>query len=153
MRRFLSPCAPTAQRTCAHAHQRGLVLVVHSPVCVPAPPVSSNRSPRPEPAPSSITVPCVSRLPPEPGVFLPVGSVQWYRYCCEVRLCDPCARVCPCVPCVSRLPPVSFYRYCAPVCPVCPVCVPAPPGVFLPVLYRYRIDAPRHRHSLPWPAV
>ena len=23
---------------------------------------------------------------------------------CEVRLCDPCARVCPCVPCVSRLP-------------------------------------------------
>ena len=31
---------------------------------------------------------------------------------CEVRLCDPCARVRPCVPCVSRLPPVSFYRYC-----------------------------------------
>ena len=30
---------------------------------------------------------------------------------CEVRLCDPCARVRPCVPCVSRLPPVSFYRY------------------------------------------
>ena len=33
---------------------------------------------------------------------------------CEVRLCDPCARVrpcVPCVPCVSRLPPVSFYRY------------------------------------------
>ena len=33
---------------------------------------------------------------------------------CEVRLCDPCARLCPCVlcaPCVSRLPPVSFYRY------------------------------------------
>ena len=33
---------------------------------------------------------------------------------CEVRLCDPCARLCPCVlcvPCVSRLPPVvSFYR-------------------------------------------
>jgi hypothetical protein len=29
-------------------------------------------------------------------------------------LCDPCARLCPCVlcaPCVSRLPPVSFYRY------------------------------------------
>ena len=34
---------------------------------------------------------------------------------CEVRLCDPCARVRPCVPCV------------------CPVCVPAPPGVFFPV--------------------
>ena len=32
---------------------------------------------------------------------------------CELRLCDPCARVCPvCVPCASRLPPVSFYRYC-----------------------------------------
>ena len=33
---------------------------------------------------------------------------------CEVRPCDPCARVrpcVPCVPCVSRLPPVSFYRY------------------------------------------
>ena len=30
---------------------------------------------------------------------------------CEVCLCDPCARVRPCVPCVSRLPPVSFYRY------------------------------------------
>jgi recombinational DNA repair protein (RecF pathway) len=30
---------------------------------------------------------------------------------CEVRLCDPCARLCPCVLCVSRLPPVSFYRY------------------------------------------
>ena len=33
---------------------------------------------------------------------------------CEVRPCDPCARVRPCVPCVlcvSRLPPVSFYRY------------------------------------------
>ena len=32
---------------------------------------------------------------------------------CEVRPCDPCARVrpcVPCVPCVSRLPPVSFYR-------------------------------------------
>ena len=29
---------------------------------------------------------------------------------CEVRLCDPCPRVSPCVPCVSRLPPVS-YRY------------------------------------------
>ena len=25
---------------------------------------------------------------------------------CEVRLCDPCACVRPCVPCVSRLPPV-----------------------------------------------
>ena len=34
---------------------------------------------------------------------------------CEVRLCDPCARVRPCVPCVSRV-----------------LCVPAPPGVFLP---------------------
>ena len=33
-------------------------------------------------------------------------------------MCDPCACVRPCVPCVSRLPPV--------------------PGVFLPVLYRYR---------------
>ena len=32
---------------------------------------------------------------------------------CEVRLCDPCVRVCACV---SR------------------VCVPAPPGVFLPVI-------------------
>ena len=30
---------------------------------------------------------------------------------CEVCLCDPCARVRPCVPCVSRLPTVSFYRY------------------------------------------
>ena len=29
---------------------------------------------------------------------------------CEVRLCDPCARVRPCVPCVPA-PPVSFYRY------------------------------------------
>ena len=35
---------------------------------------------------------------------------------CEVRLCDPCARLCPCVlcvpcvSCVSRLPRVSFYR-------------------------------------------
>ena len=29
----------------------------------------------------------------------------------EVRLCDPCDHVRPCVPCVSRLPPVSFYRY------------------------------------------
>ena len=29
---------------------------------------------------------------------------------CEVRLCDPCACVRPCVPCVFRLPPVSFYR-------------------------------------------
>ena len=32
---------------------------------------------------------------------------------CEVRPCDPFARVrpcVPCVPCVSRLPPVSFYR-------------------------------------------
>jgi len=28
---------------------------------------------------------------------------------CEVRLCDPCACVRPCVPCVSRLPPVSIY--------------------------------------------
>ena len=37
---------------------------------------------------------------------------------CEVCLCDPCARVRPCVPFVSR---------------ACPVCVPAPPGVFLPV--------------------
>ena len=27
---------------------------------------------------------------------------------CEVRLCDPCARVRPRAPCVSRLPPVSF---------------------------------------------
>ena len=30
-------------------------------------------------------------------------------------LCDPCARVRPCVVCpvcVARLPPVSFYRYC-----------------------------------------
>ena len=35
----------------------------------------------------------------------------------EVRPCDPCARVRPCVPCVP--------------------CV-APPGVFLPVLYSYR---------------
>ena len=35
---------------------------------------------------------------------------------CEVRLCDPCACVRPCVPCVSRLPP-------RPRCP----------GVFLPV--------------------
>ena len=34
---------------------------------------------------------------------------------CEVRLCDPCARVRPCVPCV-------------------PVCVPAPPGIFF--IYR-----------------
>ena len=25
---------------------------------------------------------------------------------CEVRLCDPCACVRPCVPCVTRLPPV-----------------------------------------------
>ena len=40
---------------------------------------------------------------------------------CEVRLCDPCARVRPCVPCVSRLE-VEIS-----------VCVPAPPGVFLPV--------------------
>ena len=35
---------------------------------------------------------------------------------CEVRLCDPCARVRPCVPCVSRLPlrypPVSFFGAC-----------------------------------------
>ena len=42
---------------------------------------------------------------------------------CEVRLCDPCARLCPCVlcvPCVSRLPPVSFYRYYATIrVPVC----------------------------------
>ena len=44
---------------------------------------------------------------------------------CEVRLCDPCARVRPCVPCVSRLPPVSFYRYCDSC--VYPVCVPARP--------------------------
>ena len=35
-----------------------------------------------------------------------VGMVE--RDVCEVRPCDPCARVCP-------------------------VCVPAPPGVFLPV--------------------
>ena len=38
---------------------------------------------------------------------------------CEVRPCDPCARVrpcVPCVPCVSRLPPVSFYRYCLVSC-------------------------------------
>ena len=27
---------------------------------------------------------------------------------CEVRLCDPCARVRPCVPCVSRLPRCLF---------------------------------------------
>ena len=27
---------------------------------------------------------------------------------CEVRLCDPCARLCPCVLCVSRLPPGLF---------------------------------------------
>ena len=44
---------------------------------------------------------------------------------CEVRLCDPCACVRPCVPCVSRLPPVSFYRYCDSC--VYPVCVPARP--------------------------
>ena len=38
---------------------------------------------------------------------------------CEVRPCDPCARVRPCVPvcavsrfCPARFPPVSFYRYC-----------------------------------------
>ena len=30
---------------------------------------------------------------------------------CEVRLCDPRARVRPCPHCVSRLPRVSFYRF------------------------------------------
>ena len=40
---------------------------------------------------------------------------------CEVRLCDPCACVRPCVPCVSRLPP-------RPRCP----------GVFLPVPVQIR---------------
>ena len=38
---------------------------------------------------------------------------------CEVRLCDPCARVRPCVPCVSRLPkcfvPVQVYLAVKPV--------------------------------------
>ena len=43
----------------------------------------------------------VSRGSAPPGVFL-------YRY--STGLCDPRARVRPCVPCVSRLPPVSFYR-------------------------------------------
>jgi len=47
------------------------------------------------------------------------GCVCWWVNLgldgCEVRLCDPCARVER--PCVPR---------------VCPVCVPAPPGVFLP---------------------
>ena len=40
---------------------------------------------------------------------------------CEVRLCDPCARVRLCVPCVSRVCPGS-------------------PGVFLPVEYRLGSD-------------
>ena len=31
---------------------------------------------------------------------------------CEVRLCDPCARVSPCVPCVSRLPTLVRNREC-----------------------------------------
>ena len=53
-------------------------------------------------------------VPAPPGVFLPVlrgrAGVSLGLDGCEVRLCDPCARLCPCVPCVSRLPPVSFYR-------------------------------------------
>ena len=64
----------------------------------------------------------------------------------------PSVYSCPvCVPCVSRLPPGPSYRYCTgtvvcvvrvPLCAsACPVrvsraCVPAPPGVFIPVLYR-----------------
>ena len=97
---------------------------------------------------------CVFRLPSTAprgaGVFLPGRRKFCTRYAfplpvltcgvcvvgagfgtldgCEVRLCGPRAFVrprVPCVPCVSRLPPVSFYRYPS---------VPAPPGVFLPVL-------------------
>ena len=41
---------------------------------------------------------------------------------CEVRLCDRCARVRPCVPCVSR---VNVNMTDA-----TPVCVPAPPASF-----------------------
>ena len=36
---------------------------------------------------------------------LPFGTLAIGR---EVRLCDQCVCVRPCVPCVSRLPPVSF---------------------------------------------
>lgn len=39
-----------------------------------------------------------------------VVRVCWGLDGCEVCLCDPCARV---HPCVSRLPPVSFYRLTA----------------------------------------
>ena len=52
------------------------------------------------------------------GVTRP-GAADWSPRCragvlvgldgCEVRLCDPCARVRPCVPCVSRLPPVCHF--------------------------------------------
>ena len=88
------------------------------PVCVPAPP--------------GIFLPtfyrCVSRLPSPPRSLFTDTSTSGRRllsrprirssrgragvsvglYGCEVRLCDPCARV------VSRgvpAPPVSFYRY------------------------------------------
>jgi hypothetical protein len=58
-----------------------------------------------------------------------VGALEGWDSC-EVRLCDPCARVRQCVPCVSR------------VCPGSPgVFLPVSPGVFLPV-YRYYVQNP-----------
>ena len=53
-----------------------------------------------------------------------VFGFGWMVVTCEVRPCDPFARVrpcVPCVPCVSRLPPVSFYRCVCPGSPRCPV--------------------------------
>ena len=93
--------------------------------CVPAPPVFLNRhrcvrpgSPR-SPCVFLPVVPCVSRVCPGSPRCLFTPPVSFYRCCtgvcgCEVRPCDPFARVrpcVPCVPCVSRLPPVSFYRF------------------------------------------
>ena len=35
---------------------------------------------------------------------------------CEVRLCDPCARVRPCIPCVSRVPAPPYVFLPTPLC-------------------------------------
>ena len=100
-------------------------------VCVPAPPVSFNVRLPPLPAPG-VFLPMAYRSPVSfyrcgrlwaCGRFLRLLSWSRFRPSrgragvslgldgCEVRPCDPCARVRPCVPCVlcvSRLPPVLF---------------------------------------------
>ena len=69
-----------------------------------------------------------------------VSAVAWSCGCvvgfgcgCEVRLCDPCARVRPCVPCVSR------------VCPGSPRCLFT--GVFL--LCGFNADSNEPRNGMP----